>query len=139
MVRLYSPPEPKPWLLPPRTWEGTLPEFAVYWGHTALGLKEGIDFLYQSPVSGGRLNRGGTIIDFEELDVPVGIRVQGLYWHAYAGQDKIASDAMLKLQAESTGMTIIDIDEDDALRSPKYFVEEARGFRDHSRAGRGII
>lgn len=131
--------EAKPWLTPSPTWEGNIPEWAIYWGHIRLGLREGVEFLYQNPVGGGRLTRGGAVLDFEELDVPIGIRVQGLYFHAYAGQDKVASDMVQKLMVESTGLTVIDIDEDDALRTPIYFVQEARAGRDHSRAGRGII
>lgn len=117
---------------PPMTWEGTLPEWAIYWAHLALGKKADQDFEYQYFLD------PGTILDFWEYDLNIGIEVQGLYWHYMLGGWKIGDDLQRKIRAESLGITLVYIDEDDALESPIYYLREALLGRDHSRATRGF-
>ena len=128
--------EAKPWMVTPSYWAGSLPEWAIYWAHSQLGLVEGVQWTYQSPLAGGRSQKGGAVIDFEEHDVGIGIRVQGLYFHL--SPDQVAYDIMQRAALESAGFRIIDIDEDDALRSPVYYLKEARSGIDHSRQARGV-
>src|SRR5688572_28965978 len=54
--------EEQPFPNPPDDWMGTLPEWAIYWAHTALGRKEFQDFQYQYSFD------GQTIFDFFEFD-----------------------------------------------------------------------
>jgi hypothetical protein len=124
--------EKQGWLNPPDTWTGTLPEWSVYWAHLQLGLKDGQDFEYQFKFS---LSPNG--IDFFELDIQMGIEVQGLYWHYGLGSEKQASDLERMIRIESFGIQLIAIDEDDALRDPVFYVREARQGKDHSRLARG--
>jgi hypothetical protein len=123
-----------PWLYPPPTWTGTLPEWAVYWGHLQLGLKDGQDFEYQFKFS---LAPNG--VDFFEIDIQVGIEMNGLYWHYGFGAAKQDSDLERRIRIEAFGIQMIVIDEDDALRDPIFYVREARLGRDHSRATMGGI
>lgn len=116
---------------PPATWMGTLPEWAIYWAHGALGRKEFQDFQYQYSFD------GATIFDFFEFMERIAIEVQGLYWHYEFQGNNIANDILRKIRVESVGMTLIFIDEDHALTDPVYYLREALAERDHSRAARG--
>ena len=131
-----SPRELKPWERIPTTWPGSAPEYAIYWAHDKLGLKEGINFFYQSPFAGGRLFIGGAVIDFMEIDVNVAIRVQGLYFHAYAGGDRRALDHLQRIAIESQGITVVDITDEDALESPIPVLRDARSGIERPQPGR---
>ena len=120
----------KPWLIVPPTWPGSGAEYAIYWGHIRLGLREGIEFTYQSPFQGGRLFKGGAIIDFFENDLNIAVRVQGRHWHVYASGDVRALDLIQKLSMESQGIIVVDIDEQVALRVPIEAVKTARQGRE---------
>ena len=66
----------------PVGWEGSLPEYIVYRTLQRLGLQPGIDFRYQSPLMGGRQERGGVVIDFMFSNPPgLAINVQGTFYH----------------------------------------------------------
>lgn len=117
---------------PPDTWMGTLPEWAIYWAHTVLGRREYQDFQYQYSFD------GSTIFDFFEFDERIAIEVQGLYWHyEFQGHD-LSADILRKIRVETSGLTLIFIDEDDALTDPVFYLREALAERDHSRAARGV-
>ena len=131
----YAKPPPKPWEKTPLGWRGSKPEWAVYWALEKLGRKEGVDFFYQSPFAGGRLNRGGAIIDFVLPAENIGIRVQGVYWH-YAKGDSRALDQVQRLAIEGSGMRVVDIDEDDALENPMPVTRDAVRGIDRSRRSR---
>lgn len=120
-----------PWLTPPAEWPGSGAEWAVYWA--LQGLRE--EFQYQVPLLGGRVEAGGTVVDFFLPQYLLIIRVQGVHWH-YEINSARARDDILKLALESKGFEVIDIDEDDALRDPIYYTKEALRGQDHSkRAG----
>jgi hypothetical protein len=117
----------------PGWWTGSLPEWAIYWAHTdVLHRKEHEDFEYIF-----QLDASPNGIDFFEYPEQIGIEIQGLYWHYGQGGFKISSDIERKIRIESTGIILIYIDEDDALRDPVYYLREALQTRDHSRAARG--
>ena len=128
----FSKPTPKPWESPPPGWRGSKPEWAIYWALEKLGRKEGVDFFWQSPFAGGRLNRGGAIIDFVLPDLNLGIRVQGIYWH-YERMNTQALDQIQLVAIEGSGMIVVDIDEDDALKNPLVFTRYAMQGIDKSR------
>jgi len=123
-----------PWLIPPATWTGTLPEWSIYWAHIQLGLKDGQDFQSQFQFS---LAPNG--VDFFEFDIQLAIEVNGLYWHYGFGATKQDSDMERRIRIESFGIQVIAIDEDDAMRDPKFYLREARLGRDHSRQTMGGI
>lgn len=110
---------------------GTLPEWAIYWAHLALGRKPFQDFQYQYSFD------GATIFDFFEFAERIAIEVQGLYWHYEFQGHNLANDILRKIRVESVGMTLIFIDEDMALADPIFYLREALAERDHSRAARG--
>lgn len=121
----------------PMTWGGTLPEWAIYWAHLALGLKEFEDFEYQYQIGGygSDLYR----LDFYDFDVGIGIDVQGLYWHYGLSSYKQVDDLERKVRLEALGYPLVFIDEDMALQAPVYYLREARVGRDHSRAASGSL
>ncbi len=123
----------------PDTFSGSLPEWAIFWAHGALGLREGQDFDYLS-YAGGFINANGPAqFDFFEYDVQVAIEIQGIYWHyEFGGKEKIVQDAERRIRAESVGITLIYIDEDDAIADPIYFLRQARAGVDRSRVTRGF-
>lgn len=119
---------------PPPTWLGTLPEWAIFWAHGVLGLKEGEDFEYIF-----KMEEAPKGVDFFERDLNMAIEIQGLYWHYGLGAQKQLSDLERKIRIEALGVTVIFIDEDDAIADPVFFLREARSGIDHSRAGTGMI
>jgi len=118
---------------PPDYWHGSRPEWAIYWALMSLGLKEGIDFTYQSAQMGGRLAKGGSVVDFLFYNPPnLAINVQSVYYH-YRGAVAQVRGQMQRAQLEGYGLRVIYIEEEDALRNPQWYVQQALKFRDHSR------
>lgn len=77
--------------------------------------------------------RGGVVIDFLFRDPPgLAINVQGIYYH-YGAMRKPGNDVMQRATLAGMGITLIFIDEDDALVSPRYYASEALRGIDHSR------
>jgi hypothetical protein len=61
----------------PQGWEGSGPEYIAYQTFIELGKIPGQDFSYQSPLLGGRMDKGGFVIDFMFANPPdLGINVQ---------------------------------------------------------------
>lgn len=99
-------------------------------------MRPGIEFIYQSPLFGGRTIRGGYVIDFLILDPPdLAINVQGEFWHYQRGSEVMATDKMARAQMAGQGIVLIFIDESDILEDVRYYVGEALQYRDHSRLG----
>ena len=122
----------------PVGWEGSLPEYIAYTEFVRAGKVPGIDFSYQSPLLGGRMTKGGIVLDFEFNNPPdLAVNIQGVYYHYEFGVDQKARDIMAKVQMAGQGITLIFIDEDDLLGDPSYYIDEALNYRDHSRMGRG--
>lgn len=126
---------------PPDTWLGSLPEWAIFWAHGPLGLREGLDFdyLFYYGDPGVIDVTEAAQFDFYEYDVHVAIEIQGIFWHyEFGGKRKLQADAERKVRAESVGVTLIYIDEDDALADPIHFLQLARSGVDRSRIARGF-
>jgi len=102
----------------------TKPELAVYSALVDLGYMPGVDFIFQSKMLGGRDVKGGMIADFEIPALSIVIRVMGEYYH-YGRADAEARDELQMLALESSGITVVDIDAEDALRNAKFYVSEA--------------
>ena len=115
----------------------TAPEQAVYRALEGLGYKEGQDFFFQSSQLGGRMTRGGVVADFMLPALRLAIQVQGFYWH-YSRSGQMAIDRIQEAALNSIGITVIYIDEDDALRDARFYVEEAIRGVDHSAMTRGF-
>lgn len=115
----------------PPNWQGSEPEWGVYWAHTQLGLQEGLDFSYQASAIGGRQEFGGLVLDFVELDIPIAINVQGTFFH-YRSTPKILADQVAKNTVAAMGITLIFIDEQAALTDPIPYVKDARNGIDRS-------
>ena len=116
---------------------GSESEIAVFNALLRLGKRPGVDFTFQSKHFGGRVDKGGRILDFEIYEPPLGINVQGVYYHYEKGSAIIQSDIQTRAFLASMGITLIFIDEDDALEDAGYYVREALQGKDHSRLGAG--
>ena len=122
----------------PEGWEGSVPEYLTYQTLEKVGKVPGEDFTYQSPLLGGRITKGGVVIDFDFTNPPdLAINVQGVYFHYQFGVETGARDRMARAQLAGEGKQLIFIDEDDLLEDPDYYVLEALRYRDHSRLGGG--
>lgn len=126
-----APTETRPFPNPPAWWMGTLPEWAIYWAHLALGRVPFQDFQYQFSFD------GSTRFDFFEFAERIAIEVEGLYWHYEFQRNQVVNDQLRKIRAEAVGYRLIFIDEDNALTDPIYYLREALAERDHSRAATG--
>ena len=125
----------------PQGWEGSAPEYVAYQMFIELGKRPGEDFTYQSPLLGGRLDKGGFVIDFLFTNPPdLGINVQGVYYHYHKYPDGVevkARDVLARASLAGQNITLVFIDDDDLLKDPRYYCSEALRYRDHSRLGGG--
>jgi|TARA_R100001530_G_C4296885_1_gene149464 hypothetical protein len=122
----------------PNSWPGSGPEYIAYSTFIELGREPGQDFTYQSPLMGGRLDKGGFVIDFMFSDPPdLAINVQGVYYHYEFGVEAKARDVMARASLAGQNITLIFIDDDHLLSDPRYYCREALNYRDHSRLGGG--
>lgn len=133
------PPPPGPNVVP--GWSaGSTAEWAVFWalwqGYKKVPL---VDFIFQSGFQGGHKLAGGIVADFLITDgSELAFMVQGLQWHFFSGSPKQALDRAQAFAIAAYGIQVINIDEDDALRDPIYFVGEALKGVDHGRQLRGL-
>ena len=122
----------------PQGWTGSVPEWLTYESLQKAGKIPGQDFTYQSPLLGGRIQKGGVVIDFDFSNPPdLAINVQGVYFHYQFGVETAAQDRMARAQLAGEGKQLIFIDEDDLYNDTDYYVLEALRYRDHSRLGGG--
>jgi len=120
---------------PPANWMGSKPEFYVYHALISLGKKPGVDFVFQSAFMGGRMQKGGDVVDFLFYNPPnLAINIQSTYYH-YTSAGLKARGQMQRAQLEGMGLKVIFIDEADALRNPRFYAREALSGIDHSRMG----
>jgi len=121
--------------LPPG-WEGSKPEYLCYQTLIQIGKEPNKDFTYQSPLQGGRMEKGGMVIDFSFNNPPdLAINVQGVYYHYQFGVETRARDLIARAQLAGHGVSLVFIDDDDLIRNPTWHVEEALKYKDHSRIG----
>lgn len=116
----------------------TEPEIVTFNTLVRIGLTPGVDFEFQSKMLGGRLDKGGLILDFLIFDPPnLAINVNGEFFH-YSNQfvfEASARDVIAREQLAKLGINLIFIDEKDVLRNPFFYVREALRGRDHSVLG----
>ena len=121
----------------PKDWLGSEAEWLVYDALIKLGKKPDIDFVYQSPFMGGRMEKGGIVVDFLMLDPPdLAINPQGEYWH-YSQAHSPARDLIAREALAGQGITLIFIDEDDLYQDAMGYVRLALQYQDRSRLGSG--
>ena len=122
----------------PQGWTGSVPEWLTYESLQKAGKIPGQDFTYQSPLLGGRISKGGVVIDFDFNNPPdLAINVQGVYFHYQFGVETSARDRMASAPLAGEGKQLIFIDEDDLYNDTDYYVLEALRYKDHSRLGGG--
>jgi hypothetical protein len=122
----------------PPNWPGSVPEYVAYQTFIELGLEPGQDFTYQSPLMGGRMDKGGFVLDFLFTNPPdLAVNVQGVYYHYEFGVEAKARDVMARASLAGQNLTLVFIDDDDLMADPTYYCREALAYRDHSRLGGG--
>jgi|TARA_R100000742_G_C4171186_1_gene9402 hypothetical protein len=118
----------------PEWWVGSGPEYLCWKALLSLGLRSGIDFEYQSQLAGGRLDKGGRVIDFMIYNPPnVAINVQGVFFHYEKGTAVQQSDIMTRQYLATLGIKLIFVDEDDVIDDAKAIVADALAGIDRSR------
>lgn len=122
----------------PADWPGSLPEYVALVALRRLGKLAGEDFTYQSALAGGRMEKGGVVLDFMFFNPPdLAINIQGDYYHYELGTEIRSRDIIAREQMASQGIFLIFVDESDLLKDPIFYMREALNYRDHSRMGRG--
>jgi hypothetical protein len=128
----------QPQVQAPPNWPGSVPEYVAYRTFIELGLEPGEDFTYQSPLMGGRMDKGGVVLDFLFTNPPdLAVNVQGVYYHYEFGVEAKARDVMARASLAGQNLTLVFIDDDDLMADPTYYCREALAYRDHSRLGGG--
>ena len=118
----------------PADWAGSLPEFLVFQELVRRGKRPDVDFTYQVGFQGGRLQKGGMILDFLFTNPPdLAINVQGTFFHAGTQRQ----DSIVRAQMAGQGIHVIFIDEADILSDVRRVVGAALQYRDLSRLGPG--
>lgn len=114
----------------------SLPEFIVFQTLIRLGKTPDVDFVFQSPLFGGRIQKGGLVIDFLFINPPdLAFNIQGEFFHQEQGADVIARDRMTRAALAGEGITLIFIDASDVLADPDHFVRAALRYQDLSFLG----
>ena len=104
---------------------GSQPEYWIYRAIIRTGrLEEAGDFVYQAKRFGGRIQRGGAVVDFEIFVPHVGINVQSKYFHNRTSEQR-GHDAIQRALLEGSGLRLEFIDEEEAINSPDKAVREA--------------
>jgi hypothetical protein len=98
---------------------GSLPEYIVYEFLVFIKKqREGLDFVFQNPILGGRTEFGGFVLDFFFPARSEGWRVQGERFHLLQVEDR-ARDTVARGILEGRGIKVIDLWETDLLtRAP---------------------
>ena len=123
-------------LTPPDSWQGSKPEWMFYASLIELGYQPGEDFSYQSPLMGGRLDKGGVIIDFMFNNPPdLAVNVQGVYYHYELGAQIRAQDIFARQSLAGMGITLVFVDEDYLEQDTLGTTREALNYQDSSRLG----
>ena len=118
----------------PEWWVGTGPEYLCWQALLKLGLKPDIDFSYQSQLAGGRMQKGGRVVDFEIYNPPdIAINVQGLFFHYEKGAAVRQSDILTREYLATMGIKLIFVDEDDLIDDARAIVADALAGIDRSR------
>lgn len=99
-------------------------EYYVYRAILKTGRQEGVDFVYQNRFFGGKISRGGAVVDFLIFSPEVGINVQSLYYHGTSAAQR-AHDKLQRIALESSGLRVAYISEEDAINRPDEAVREA--------------
>ena len=121
----------------PDWWVGSGPEYLCWKALLKLGLKPNVDFDYQSKLAGGRLDKGGRIIDFMIYNPPdIAINVQGVFFHYEKGAAVRQSDISTRQYLATLGINLIFVDEDDLIDNARSIVRDALVGIDRSRFGR---
>lgn len=122
----------------PPNWPGSVPEYIAYQTFVALGKEPGEDFIYQSPLAGGRMEKGGVVLDFVFYNPPdLAVNVQGVYYHYEFGVEVRGRDLMARAMMAGEGIQLVFIDDDDLMKDPRFYCREALNYKDHSRLGGG--
>ena len=119
---------------------GSLEEQLVFNELLRRGYREGIDFTYQSKVLGGRVDKGGFVVDFLFSNPPdLAINPLGEFFHYAHGVDQRTHDLLSRIVLLQQGITLIFIDNQDIHRDVRYYVGEALQYRDHSSYSTGKV
>jgi len=124
--------EKKPWLKPPSTWLGSIPQWAIYWAHgraTPARGEEGIFWAFQGSPRGGFFP-----LDFIEFDLQVTIDVN---------EEGISKSSALATALALAGLVPpyqhVIVDEEDALTNPIFYLNEAFQGRTYSSLGSLLV
>ena len=122
----------------PADFSGSMPEYVVYNQLLRFGLKPNQDFQFQARFGGGKIERGGMVIDFLFSNPPgLAINVQGVYYHYEQGSVNIANDLLAREILAGQGISLIFLDDDDIMANPTIYVREALNFKDYSKYSLG--
>ena len=123
-------------LTPPDSWQGSKPGWMFYASLIELGYQPNEDFTYQSPLMGGRMDKGGAIIDFLFDNPPdLAVNIQGVYYHYELGAQTRARDIFARQSLAGMGITLVFVDEDYLEQDPLGTTREALNYQDSSRLG----
>lgn len=120
----------------PSGFPGSLPEWVAIQALDRLGKQGGVHYVYQSSFQGGRLDKGGLVIDFLFVDPPdLAINIQGEFYHQEQGAAVIARDKFARASLAGEGITLIFIDAEDLLADPMRYIQAALNYQDLSFLG----
>jgi len=114
---------------------GTLPERIVYlWLVTKLHLKDGVDFDFQSSMSGGRLEMGGIVADFRFEIFKMILNVQGQTHNEFLRSKK---DEEQRAILESMGYKVYELTDIEIYNEPLFEDKMRRIFNLSGNGGGG--
>ena len=114
---------------------GTLPERIVYkFLVDKLRLADGVEFDFQSSMSGGRLELGGIVADFL---FPIKMMVLQVQGPTHTGTLRMAKDEEQRGMLQDMGYSVVDIEEDTIYNESKFDEEMRKIFALNRSSGGG--
>jgi hypothetical protein len=116
----------------PADWPGSDAAFIAFESILKQGKRHGVDFTYQPPTQGRRMDMDMEI-DFLFSNPPdLAMQVQeGFYTH-HSGIETRSRDILNKAQLAGNGVTLIMLEHDKLIQDPDWLISEALQYRDHS-------
>ena len=112
----------------PGWWQGTKPEWIVFYGLQSRGMVHNQDFMY-SPYS-----EDGIAFRFMNPR-DLAINITGLMQEYESGKGSASKDIVTKQQMLGLGIRLVFIEDVDLDQDANYYINEALEYRDHSHMG----
>jgi|TARA_R100000306_G_scaffold51904_1_gene48849 hypothetical protein len=117
----------------PENWQGSDASFIAYESLVRQGKQPGIDFSYNPPTQGRRMDMDVEVDFLFSNPSDLAIQVQESFYAHQSGISTQSRDILNKVRLAGFGKTLVLLDHDQLMQDPDWLISEALQYRDHSR------